>query len=271
MLTHQAGVSPERIAEIERFCGGALSFALRDLQSGASVTHLPERKVKSASVIKLPILVHAALAAHEGALDWDEPLTLTPDTQCPGSGVLKSLTPGLRLSVRDACHLMIVLSDNTATNMVLDRVGVEPVNRRMRALGLLETTLFRRVYAPDTPAGAVYGLGVTTAHEMCELLSHIASGTLGPAAAVEVIRTMLDAQQDQGAIPRALPDGWVYAGKTGALSDVRNDVGIVTAPDGRRFVLALFCQGLRVRWNVDDPGLRALARLTALLLREHWT
>ena len=262
---------PHVIAELEAASGGTLSFAFHDLQTGALVAHEPDRKVKAASTIKLPILVHTAFAAHEGSCSWAEPLTVTAENQCAGSGVLKELTPGIQLSLCDACRLMIVLSDNTATNMVLDHVGIEPVNRRMRELGLAHTTLLRKVCEPAPPSDAPFGLGVTTAREMATLLTRIANGPPGPEAVSNPIVDMLATQQDHNAIPRALPADWSYFGKSGALDDARNDVGIVLAPDGRMFVLALFCQGQQVRWSVDDPGLVALGRMAGILLREHWS
>src|SRR5262245_46675346 len=119
---------------IEKECGGTLCLAARDLQTGETWARNADRNCRTASVIKLPILVHVALAVREGSLSWDETLTLTDGEKVGGSGVLTQLTAGLPLRLRDVCALMIIVSDNTGTNMVIERVGVAAINARMRAL-----------------------------------------------------------------------------------------------------------------------------------------
>ncbi len=260
---------PTLIGELEADCGGEISFVFRDLQNGETLAHFPDRRVKTASVIKLPILVYVALAVSEGTLDWETPLTLAEAEKVGGAGVLTGMTAGLSLSLRDFCFLMTVISDNTATNTVIEAVGKDAINARMRSLGLLETTLFRKSYSEDTPESREFGLGVTTPNEMANLLTKIAQNEIGSGSAQSEILRMLGQQSYREAIPRFLPETWLYAGKTGAVDALRNDVGLVTKPNGERFVLALFCQKLpRVQWTVDNPGLWALARLSRALLAE---
>lgn len=258
------------ILAIERGCGGQIGLAMRDLQTGETIAYHADRNARTASVIKFPILVHVALAVREGALAWNEPLTLTDADKVAGSGVLTALSEGLTITLRDACTLMTIVSDNTATNLVIEYVSVDAINARMRALGLPRTTLFRKVFAsgpPISPANARYGLGVTTPREMLRLLTELAQGTLGDAATSADILGILSAQQLLNNISRLLPSDWKYAGKTGSLDHVRNDVGLVTAPDGRRFALALFCQNLPdILWTADNPGHLALAHLARRLL-----
>lgn len=257
------------VARLEKDTGASLRFAARNLQTGYSLRYQAGRPCKTASVIKLPILVHVALAVQEGSFAWEEPLTLTAAEQVPGSGVLTQLTPGLTLSLRDVCMLMTIVSDNTGTNMVIERTGVEPINARMRAMGLSQTRLFRKAYRPDTEQSLGYGLGVTTPHEMLDLLTRLAEGTAGDPVACSSVLAILEAQCYRDAIPRFLPADWSYAGKTGAVDDVRNDVGLVTDPAGRRYALALFCQEIPGSlWTADNPGLLALAHLTGQLLGE---
>ena len=203
----------------------------------------------------------------EGALSWSDELTLTEEEKVAGSGVLTQLGAGLRLTIRDACVLMIVVSDNTATNMVIERVGVAPVNVRMRSLGLPLTTLYRKAYSPDTEASREFGLGMTTPDEMADLLQAIAEGRVGnPAVSAEIL-SILAGQCLRDSIPRGFPADWKYAGKTGGIDGVRNDVALVTAPDGAQYALALFCQNLPdLQWTPDNAGNLALGRLTRALL-----
>src|SRR5262245_29886393 len=116
------------IKTLEQESGGKLYFAFEALQSGEHLEHRADERVPTASVIKLPILVHVAFAVQEGQLAWDEPLVLTQDTQSPGTGVLKEMTVGLRLTLRDVCYLMTALSDNTATNMLIEHLGIAAIN-----------------------------------------------------------------------------------------------------------------------------------------------
>ena len=255
------------VERIEADSGGMLAFVVQDLQTGERSLYRAEHRCQTASVIKFPMLIHVALAAQEGLLNWSEKLRLTDAEKVGGAGVLTQLTSGTDWTLRDLCVLMTIVSDNTATNMVIEHVGTEPINARMRALGLPLTTLYRKSYALDTDASREYGLGMTTPQEMLDLLLLLAEGRIGDAALSREILTMMEAQSHRDGIPRYLPEDWKYAGKTGAVNAVRNDVAIVTAPDGRRFALALFCQQLpTIQWTAENPGLLALARLSRRLL-----
>ena len=257
------------VYQLQRECGGTLHFGVKDLQTEDTLGWNWDEKCKTASIIKLPILVHVAYCVREGSLRWDEPLTLTETEKVDGSGVLTQLTAGLQLSLRDVCTLMTVVSDNTGTNMVIEHVGVEAINARMRSLDLPITTCFRKAYSPDTEAGKQYGLGVTTPQEMLSLMVRLATNEIGDEATNKDILNILAGQFYRDAIPRLLPEDWKYMGKTGAIDPVRNDVGLVESGDGRRYVLSLFCQNLPiVQWTADNPGLLALAKLTRRLLLE---
>ncbi len=246
---------------------GLLAFAVQDLQTGWQRLYRADRRCQTASVIKFPMLIHVALAVQEGLLDWSEKLTLTEAEKVAGAGVLTQLTAGTDWTLRDLCVLMTIISDNTATNMLIERLGVEPINARMRTLGLPLTTLYRKSYSADTEASREFGLGMTTPQEMLDLLTLLAEDRIGDAAVSGEIRSIMKEQASRDCIPRYLPEDWKYAGKTGSIDAVRNDVGLVTAPDGRQFALALFCQQLpMVQWTSDNPGIIALARLTKTLL-----
>lgn len=257
----------ETMAQLERSCGARICVAFEDLQTGGQFHYRADEKCKTASVIKFPMLVHVAMAVQEGSLSWQEQLVLTNEEKVPGSGVLTQLSAGLSLSIRDICVLMTIVSDNTGTNMMIERLGTETINARSRSLGLQVTNLNRKSYTQDTPESLPYGLGVTTASEMCHLVSLVARrASDGDAACAEVLQIM-EAQVYRDGIPRFLPENWKYAGKTGAVDPVRNDVALVTSPDGRRFALAILVQELPVvQWTADNPGLLAIAELTKLLI-----
>lgn len=244
-----------------------IHVAARDLQTDDTFHYRADEMCKTASVIKLSILAHTALLVEEGRLTWEENLTLTEKEKVAGSGVLTRLSSGLKLNIRDVCTLMTIISDNTGTNMMIERLGTAGINARMRELGLFKTNCFRKAYTPDNEDSMPFGLGGTTADEMLSLLTLIAQRTLGSADTSEVIERILSGQIYHDCIPRLLPHDWNYAGKTGAVDGVRNDVGIVTTPDGRRFAIAVFCQNVTdLRWTAENVGLLAIARLARLLL-----
>lgn len=250
------------ITDLESTSCGRLGVMLHDLNNGETFSHCPDERVPTASVIKLPMVIHAALLAHEGNLNWDERLTLRESDKVGGYGILRDLTAGQTFSIRDLCQLTIVLSDNTTTNMLIERLGIAAINQRITALGLLHTRLHRKAFTPNTPDMLPFGLGVTTPRDIADLLLMLLHPAAIPSAPAQMVLAMLADQRDRVGFARYLPVDWAYAGKTGADDYLRNDVGIITAPDGRRWVLAAFCHSLPgPNYTVDNPGWLALARL----------
>lgn len=260
----------DRLLEIEAGFAGKIGLAAKHLGSGRTILWHADAKRPTASVIKLPVLVHALMLAHDGRISLDDRVTLDEADKKPGSGVLTHLSDGLTISLRDACMLMIALSDNTATNLVLDRVTIEGVNERMACLGLRDTRIFRKVYSDGPPVcaeNARYGLGVTTARDMMRLLALIHGGVVGGAPVGVEARRYLAAQMYRDGIPRMLPAEWTYEGKTGAVDAVRNDVGLLTGPGGDVIAVAVLCSNMPTPlWTADNPGLLTIARLARLVV-----
>jgi beta-lactamase class A len=260
----------QEIEEFARRFAGRISLKARNLCTGETVAFHADRKCPTASVIKLPILVHTLLLAQEGSLFLDETVIVGEEDKKPGSGILTHLDTGRKLSLGDACALMIALSDNTATNLVIDRVGVDEINDRMRSLGLKETTLHRKVFCsgpPVSPSNARYGLGVTTPREIVRLLAMIQGDQIGDAPTCRKIRNILGKQQSRDAIPRYLPASYKFEGKSGAVDHVRNDVGIVKTDAGQEIAIAVFISDIpQVLWTADNPGQLAIARLAQMVV-----
>ncbi len=253
---------------------GQLYFAARNLKTGETLSYRPESKVQTASVIKVPILVELLYQAREHRLTLQDVVAFTDSNKVEGSGILQSLGTGLHLTLRDVATLMIIVSDNSATNILIDRLGVAAVNNRMRAIGLRETTLFKKVFKPATEPlpeeQKKWGLGVTTPAEMMALLEKIYRKEIADVASCDEIIGIMKQQRDRDQIPRyLLGKPWEkveVANKTGALDRVRNDVGIVFTPEGD-FVLSLFAQESEdQKWTADNEASLALARLSLALL-----
>jgi beta-lactamase class A len=273
----------------------AIQLNTFQLNTAKSVGIDPDLPVQTASVIKLGILYHAMVEVREGNARWDEPITLHPHEAVPGSGLLTFLDTPVTITLKDILTMMVIVSDNTATNFAIDRFGIDPINARLQALGLTNTHLYKKVMVPATgpmPADQPrFGLGKTTPREMATLLETIglchlhqlgtasAPGTARFAppddadrAICSVALHMLKSQFYRETIPRFLEgvdtseNGTAIASKTGSLDAVRNDVAIVMGKSGP-MVLSIFTYDNRDHgWTVDNEAEVFIARLAKAIV-----
>jgi serine-type D-Ala-D-Ala carboxypeptidase (penicillin-binding protein 5/6) len=204
-------------------------------------------------MINIPILYEVMIRVEEGNLSLDDPLSMLEGDKAPGAGILQHLSAPFPLSVRDAGTLMIALSDNTATNLLLEKLGPRSVGERMSALGLQDSRVFRKVFGDpadsfDPPGSERWGLGVTSPMDLAKLLAWVHRGEAVSSGASREMLRMLDAQQHQVGLPRYLPDGVRVAHKTGTISAARHDCGIIYGP-AREYVLCIM-----TRENEDTSG-----------------
>jgi len=257
-------------AEISRFEGKVSLFA-KNLDTGTTYAFGADDMVRTASTIKIPVLVEAFAQVAEGRVRWADKVILKDAKKISGSGVLQELSDGLELTLRDAVTLMIVLSDNTATNLALDVLTTDAVNARISGLGLKHTFLLRKVggggvsKAGEDPANARFGLGVTTPREMVFLLEKLERGeVISPAASAEMIKLLKRTQGHEG-LGRTL-QGVEMATKPGALDRLRSEVGIIYTKRGR-IAVAITCDDMpKPEWTVDNPGYLLLSRLSLILI-----
>ncbi|HLZ47734.1 MAG TPA: serine hydrolase [Candidatus Limnocylindria bacterium] len=206
----------------------------------------------AASVIKVPILMTVYADAAEGRLSLDERLAV--GKHLPGTGVLGAIKGVTELSLRDHATLMTIVSDNTATNRLMERIGVERIAERMREWGCERTKLQRRMF--DFEA-ANRGLdNVAAPREMAGLLLRLLRGALVDRATSDAVLGVLEGTQDDALIRRYLPAGTRVAHKTGSLQKVRNDAAVVWAAD-RAVVAVGFVSGV--------PDIRPARSLLGLL------
>jgi beta-lactamase class A len=265
---------------------GKVAVYARALRPGQTAALEPDVPVKTASVIKLGILLDAAEQIRAGQASFNDKLVLTKENQAPGSGVLGQLTPPITLTLRDVLHLMVVVSDNTATNMAIDRLGLDRINDTLRAAGLRQTVVYKKVFVPATepmPADqAQFGLGKTTAREMASIMERFAECRLalggGPPAPGDgplcgAMLHMLRSQQDRDSLPRYIEPfdtsahGSAIANKTGALNQVRNDVALIATKDGPIVIAAFTWDNADQRWTGDNEGEKTLGRLAAAIVK----
>ena len=206
-----------QLASISAAHHGKLAVFAHNPKTGQTAALDADEPVKTASVIKMGILLDAAEQIRAGKASFEEKLVLTKANQVQGSGVLGQLTAPLPLTLRDTLHLMVVLSDNTATNLAIDRLCIDHINATLRAAGHKQTVLYKKVYVPATgpmpPDQPKFGLGKTTAIEMASIMQRLAECRLsldgtasqptdGPICAA--ILHMLRDQQDRDSLPRYL-------------------------------------------------------------------
>ena len=266
-----------RINPIVAKCRGSVSLYAKNLDTGETFGIRETERVRTASTIKLPILaaVYAAVAENKGK--FTDELTLTEAEKVSGSGVLEGLSEGVRLPLKDILHLMIVLSDNTATNMVLEKFPADLVNSYLVKFGLKETKVLRKILRGEIASGHSregkrdefqrFGLGVSTPKEMVDLLEKVEKGEIVSQEASKQIIATLKRQQDNAGIQRRVD--FPVASKAGALEKLRSDVGIVYAPWGR-IALAITVDDLPPSgYKPDNPGLFCVADLSVAII-EAW-
>jgi len=241
--------------ELRRTCdrySGKVTLALTDLTSGEHIAIDENAVMPTASLIKVPILVALYQAVHDGKVSLEERIRYEPQHDVQGSGVLMRLSHGVEMSVRDAAVLMIIISDNVATNMVIDTMGLEYINEQQRRLGLNETTIFQRL--GDRKAGLdARKMSVSTAGEMVHLLTLMAKHEcVSPEADEDMLRIMrrLDGRAE---LSRLLPwnelnmlpnhkENWVAEKGGSFLNGVRTGGAIFHGERGH-FAMSVFCEG----------------------------
>lgn len=205
--------------------------------------------VTAASTIKVPILAAALDQVGAGWLDLAQP-TAIPSQRTGPTGVLQALPSVNTLTLADLLTLMIIVSDNTATNVIIDLIGMERVNQFCARAGLSGTVLRRKMM--DADAGRLGLENTTTAQDQATLLDAIAWRNLLPAPLRAFALQALEGQQFNDGLPSLLPEEVIVAHKTGDLPGVRHDVGVITGTNGRQAVVAVLLSGI----NAEPPDPR---------------
>jgi len=264
---------------------GRLGVAVKHLGSGEAASLNGDELFPTASVFKVPVIVELYRQVEAGTIRLDERIILSEEDKVPGSGVLKELSPGFEISIRDLVELMMIVSDNTATDLIAETVGMDNVNSTLRHLGLEKTAvvadcrdiLFDLIGLNDIPdeektvglfrerrrgktiggswALAVEENDVTTPNEMLRLLEMVVKGAAaGRESCDAILATMLRCQTGGYRIGKYLPKEAVeVADKTGSLPGIRNNVAVVTLLDGRgRYILSCFTKEAEDEYAAEE-------------------
>lgn len=251
--TDQTAPLPEplatKVARLESGFSGSIALWIHDLNRRETYGQHARELIKPASTIKMFILRELLRRVEAGELSLDDGVVMDKRDIVPGSGVIKDLTPGLRLSLRDAATLMVTVSDNTATNLLIDRLGTRNINRETEAAGFGDTHLGGKLFK---------GTGLksrTSARDLGLLMTQIARRRAVGRAASATMLDMLRREQYDTIVGRFLPadeqaasgsrSRWRVASKSGSIVGHRHDVAYVDG-DGLRYVVVL------LSWDCAD-------------------
>ncbi len=277
---------PSQVEAIAARHHGHVTLFAEDLKTGRTVAINPDEAVATASVIKLAILYETLQQIRSGKASWSDRLSLPKDDQVGGSGILQFFDTPLSLTLKDAVTFMIIMSDNTATNLVIDKLGLENINQRIRSIPLPNTVLYKKVFRPasgePTPDQKKFGLGKTTARDMATLMTRFYHCDLGPPATARDLPlctaalTMLRNQFYRDSIPRYIDekiapgtgDGVAVGNKSGALNQVRNDVALIAGKRGP-IVLSVFTYDNQDQsWQADNEAELTIAKIAKAIVNE---
>jgi beta-lactamase class A len=272
-----------RVEEAVRSLRGTMGVAAKDLATGETVFVDADTQFPTASVIKVAVMVEVFHQMAEGRLRRADTITLEDSTKVDGSGVLQRLHGGLVLTIGDLLDLMMTVSDNTATNLLIARVGTANVDQRLVSYGITRTKLFRPTFRDGKPdvfpeEEKEFGLGVATPREMARLMELIAEGKVVDRASSEAMIAIMREQSNRTMIPRSLPEtdevviadkpGWdseKHPDAAGVHRHVRGDVAVVTTPRGR-YVIAIFARQVQdTRWGPDNEANVLMGRISRMV------
>src|SRR5215204_4687448 len=282
MATAARDTLADRVAALTRPFKGRVAMYARNLTTGREFAIDADARVRTASTIKLPILCALESLVASGRVRWDERIRLRPEDKVTGSGVLGSLEDGTDLTIRNLAMLMIIVSDNTATNLITDRITADAVNEYLDSIGLTTTRYNRKVRGDGAglaePSGwsragtleenRKYGLGVSTPREMVRLLQMLEAGTIASPAGSKDILDILAKQQVRDGIARHAPEDLRIVSKSGALDALRSDVGIVYTKGGPVAMAITIDEMPDTDYSPDNVGNVLIWQLAAVLVEE---
>ncbi|MCA9858841.1 MAG: serine hydrolase [Thermomicrobiales bacterium] len=244
----------ERLNSIQHRFSGQLSFAAHNLATGESIQFDDSRIYPTASVFKMPVMVEVYRQYEAGLLDLSQRVTLQSGDIVKGSGILRDIRAGAELTLADLVMLMIIVSDNTATNMLIDLVGgIERINATIDALGMSDTRINSRIDF-DFIGDDGRRLAVSSPRDLARLMQLLARGEVVSQQSSDAMLGILGRQHYLNQFPRYVQynsygpelgepqDVWIGC-KTGALPGLRADAGLITLPGDLSIAFAVMNEG----------------------------
>jgi beta-lactamase class A len=248
---------------------GVVGYAVHDLDTGERLERRGDETFSTASLIKVPILVTVYDLVEQGMLSLDDPLTVLRLDKVPGSGQLQFLHDNAVITVHDAAWLMSTISDNTATNLLLDRIIIRRVWEKMEKLGLPHTKVhsksFLRIASVAMDSSVKYGLGVTTPNEMARLFALMAEGRAVSPKADSAMLDILAHNEDNTKLQRYV-EGLSTPHKTGDTDRVRTECALFPL-QSRVVACVLTKDNVDERYTIDSEANAMMARMGEAIVR----
>jgi len=252
---------------------GKVALLAVNLRTAQTVAINADEPVQTASTIKLALFLEAFHQIKDGKIKLDDRIPFKPEDKVQGSGLMLFMHAPAEWRFEDILTLMIIQSDNTATNLVIDHVGLKPTNERLAKMGFKNTYFYKKVFKPaegEVPADQKkFGLGKTTAREMATLMADIMQCEVGDLGLCKKMRDILKSQLDRNKIPHyieadsdttEMPSA--IASKSGSLDAVRADVGAVVL-DGQVIVISAYTyENQDKRWIPENEGEQLIAHMS---------
>lgn len=240
----------QKIEQTIKQSGGDWGIVLEDLDTGEKWTQNANKIFYAASVIKIPIMISVFAAAEDKAFNLSDTIVLKREDMVGGAGVLQKMTAGTSLTIYDLTTLMIIQSDNTATNMLIDLVGHERIQQEMIKIGLTKSQLYNKLMVVPVHRE---GNNILNASEMANIMKKLANGEIISHHACDQMICILKSQQLQSCLPGKLPHPssdiiggnkqWEMAHKTGSIQNVVHDVGIMYVGN-RKMIATVLSSGI---------------------------
>ena len=248
---------------------GVVGYSIIDIENGVRMSRRGDEKFSTASLIKVPILVTVYDLVAKGQLSLSDPLTVLKIDKVPGSGIIQHLHDGMTLTVQDAAWLMITISDNTATNLLLDRIIIRRVWSKMDSLGLTQTRVHSKSFLRNSSvamdSSVKYGLGVTTPNEMARLFELLALGkAVNPAADSAMLRVLENTNSEM--MLQRFSGGVRSAHKSGETDQVRTECSLFWLRN-RIVACVLTKENVDTRWIIDSEPQLTLARMGEAIVK----
>lgn len=242
---------------------GVVGYSVIDMENGVRMSRRGDEKFSTASLIKVAILVTVYDLVAKGELSLDDPISVLKIDVVPGSGIIQYLHTPTTITVRDAAWLMTTISDNTATNLLLDRIIIRRVWNKMDSLGLHDTRVhsksFLRVASIAMDSSVKYGLGVTTPNEMARLFELLASGKAVNPASDSAMLNILEHNENDQKLQRFVY-GVRAAHKSGETDQVRTECSLFYLRN-RVIACVLTKENVDQRYAIDTEAHLTIARM----------
>lgn len=251
---------------------GKVGFVARNLRTNQQVAINGDESVPTASTIKLLAYVEAFHQIKDGKKSLNDEITLRKEDQVPGSGVFQFFRAPLKITFEDAISMMMIESDNTATNLVIDHIGRDNINKRAELLGLKNTYLYKKVYRPaEGPMPAdqkQFGLGKTTAAEMAKVMEGIVTCEVEETELCKRMVQIMKNQSYRNMVPHyieseldATEGESKIADKVGQLDASRSDVAAILTDNGPIVISAYTYGNKDQRWTAENEAEQLIARM----------